>query len=185
MKVNSLNSATKASPPSSRNATLRFLGIFFGLISVFYALTLSPWVDANALFPVMKVSARGTSALLGLLGTKTTVEGVLVRGPACAVAVRRGCDPLEPIMLFAAAAIAFPTGWRKRLAGILCAVVLLFSLNLVRVASLYLLRANKSAVFESIHLVWWPAFFVAASLVLWILWLCWIRQPAPASLVAE
>jgi exosortase/archaeosortase family protein len=185
MKVDSLNSETKATRRSNRNAMLRFLGIFFGLITIYYALALSPWVDANALFPVMKFSARGTSVLLGLLGTKTTVEGVLVRGPACAVAVRRGCDPLEPIVLFAAATIAFPTGWRRRFAGILCAAMLLFGLNLVRVASLYLLRANGSAFFESIHLVWWPAFFVAASLVLWILWLCWIRQPAPVSIVAE
>src|SRR5262249_15016855 len=135
----------------------------------------SPWVDSNALFPVMKASARGSSVLLNFLGAKTTVEGVVIRGSECAVAVRRGCDPLEPIVLFAAAVIAFPANWRSRGSGMVLASVFLFVLNLARVASLYLLRAENSALFESLHLVWWPALFIVGSLVLWVLWLRWVQ----------
>jgi exosortase H (IPTLxxWG-CTERM-specific) len=177
MKAERATAKPPDGPASPKKQTLRFLGIFFSLITMFYVLTLSTWVDARILFPVMKASARGTSLLLNLIGSKTTVDGLIVRGPDCAVAVRRGCDPLEPIVLFAAAVIAFPARWRARLAGILLAAVFLFGLNLVRVASLYLLRAKKSPLFESLHLVWWPAFFIAAALALWVLWLRWTRRP--------
>jgi exosortase H (IPTLxxWG-CTERM-specific) len=160
---------------------LRFLGVFFATVAVYYSLTLSPWVDANALYPVMKVSARGTSALLNLIGVKTTVEGVVVRGTGYSVAVRRGCDPLEPIVLFAAGVVAFPAPWRRRLPALAAASVLLFGLNLVRIVSLYLLGAGKSSMLESVHLWCWPAFFIICSLALWVLWLRWIRNPIPSA----
>jgi exosortase/archaeosortase family protein len=160
---------------------LRFLAIFLALTGAYYALTLSPWVDANGLLPVMKASAHGTSVLLNLIGTKTTAEGVVVRGPDYAVAVRRGCDPLEPIALFAAAVMAFPAPWRQRFAGLLIVSVFLFGLNLVRVVSLYLLGLHKSSLLESFHLVWWPALFIACSLLLWIVWLRWVQRSRSGS----
>jgi exosortase H (IPTLxxWG-CTERM-specific) len=160
---------------------LRFLGIFLALVTVYYAATLSPWVDANVLYPVMKASARGTSALLNLFGAKTTVMGVEIRGPDYAVAVRRGCDPLEPIVLFAAGVIAFPAPWRRRLPALVVAGVFLFGLNLVRIVSLYLLGADKSSLLDSFHLWFWPAFFIICSLVLWVLWLQWLQRSGSAT----
>jgi len=154
---------------------LRFLGIFFALVTVYYALTLWPWVDANAIFPVLKVSARGTSAILSVIGVKTTAAGVVVRGIDHAVAVRRGCDPLEPIVLFSAGVIAFPAPWRRKVPGLIVGSAFLFVFNLLRIASLYLLGANKSPLLESAHMVWWPAFFIVCSLILWVLWLHWVR----------
>lgn len=164
---------------TSQKAMLRFLAIFFAIIVLFYSLTLSPWMDAHALYPVMQASAHGTSTLLNLFGFKTTVEGVLVHGPDYAVAVRRGCDPLEPIVLFAAGVVAFPAPWGRKLVGMLIGSTLLFVLNLTRVASLYLLGARNSPLFESIHLWWWPAFFIVCSLTLWIAWLRWTQSSRP------
>jgi len=154
---------------------LRFLGVFFAFVTVYYALTLSPWVDANAIFPVLKVSARETSAILKVIGIKTTTEGVVVRGIDHAVAVRRGCDPLEPIVLFSAGVIAFPATWRRKIPGLIVGGAFLFVFNLLRIASLYLLGANKSPLLESAHMVWWPAFFIVCSLILWVLWLRWVQ----------
>ncbi|MGO8697336.1 MAG: exosortase H [Limisphaerales bacterium] len=161
---------------------LRFLGIFFAIVAVFYSLTLSPWVDANVLYPVMKASARGTSMLLNLIGVKTTVEGVVVRGPGYSVAVRRGCDPLEPIVLFAAGVMAFPAPWRRKLAAIAVVSAILFGVNMLRIVSLYLLGAKKSPLLDSFHLWWWPAFFIIGTLVLWVLWLRWIQGPIQSSI---
>lgn len=72
---------------------LRFLAIFLALVAAYYALTLSPWVDAHVLFPVMKASARGASATLGALGVRTTAKGVLVQGPRYACRVETCSDP--------------------------------------------------------------------------------------------
>ena len=166
---------------AEKKAMLRFIGIFLGLVFAFYALTLSPWVDAKILFPVMKTSARGTSALINLVGVKTITEGVVIRGSNYAVAVRRGCDPLEPIVFFAAGLVAFPAAWRQRFIGLIVGGTFLFFLNLVRIATLYLLGANHSSLLESFHLWWWPAGFIVCALALWVLWLLWIRRLATQS----
>jgi exosortase H (IPTLxxWG-CTERM-specific) len=166
---------------SGAKMALHFIGVFLTFIGVFYVLALSPWVDANMFFPVMKVSARAASALLNLAGDKTTAEGVEIRGLGYAVAVRRGCDPLEPIVLFAAGMMAFPATWRQRLIGLAIGGSFLFLLNLLRIASLFLLGANKSALLDSFHLCWWPAFFIVCSLVLWVLWLRWVQSVVPSS----
>jgi exosortase H (IPTLxxWG-CTERM-specific) len=151
------------------------LGIFFAIVVIYYSLTLSPWIDANVLYPVMKASARGTSTLLNLIGVKTTVEGVIVRGLDHSVAVRRGCDPLEPIVLFAAGVMAFPAPWRRKVLAIAVVSAFLFGVNLLRIVSLYLLGARKSPLLDSFHLRWWPAFFIFGILVLWVLWMRWIQ----------
>ena len=163
-------------PGADREKMLRFIGVFFGLVFAFYALTLLPWVDANILFPVMKASARGSSVLLNLVGARTITEGVVVRGPSYAVAVQRGCDPLEPIVFFTAGLMAFPAAWRRRFAGLAVGGTFLFFLNLVRIATLYLLGASHSSQLEAFHLWWWPAFFIVCALALWVLWLLWIRR---------
>jgi exosortase H (IPTLxxWG-CTERM-specific) len=166
---------------AQRKAMLRFLGIFLGTVAVYYALTLSPWVDANVLYPVMKASAQATSVLLNVTGVKTSVEGVVIRGPLYAVAVRRGCDPLEPLVLFTAGVLAFPATWCQRLSGLAIGSALMFGINVVRIFSLYLLGARGSSLLESFHLWWWPAFFILCSLALWVVWLQWIRGAGQAT----
>jgi exosortase H (IPTLxxWG-CTERM-specific) len=168
-------------PASRRKDMAHFLAIFLAVVAIYYCLTLSPWIDAKVLYPVLKASARGTSALLNLGGFKTTVEGVIIHGPAYSVAVRRGCDPVEPMVLFAAGVVAFPAPWRRRLQGIFAVAFFLFALNLVRIASLYLLGLKKSSLLDAFHLWYWPAFFIICSLLLWVLWIRWIQPPLPAS----
>ncbi len=178
----STDSRGHASEHASERRELRwFFTVFLALLAAFYALSLLPWIDARIFFPVMKVCAHGSSALLNLAGLKTIAEGVVIRGPGFAVAVRRGCDPLEPIVLFAAAVIAFPAAWRLRFIGLAIGNSFLFGLNLARIASLYLLGASKSTLFESFHLCWWPVFFIVCSLALWVLWLLWIKAATPGS----
>lgn len=185
MKPELSNSKCPPQGDGRRSVMLRFLGIFLATVAAYYSLTLSPWVDANMLYPVMKASARGTSSLLSFLGVKTTVEGVVVSGPGYSVAVRRGCDPLEPIVLFAAGVMAFPAPWRRRIPALVVASAFLFGMNLVRLVSLYLLGARKSPMLETFHLWCWPAFIIISSLVLWVLWLRWIQRPLRASKFAD
>lgn len=161
---------------AGRKAVRRFLLIFLGLVGCYYGLTLIPWVDANVLYPVLVFSAQGSSFLVNLTGDQTTVQGVLVQGSKFVVAVRRGCDPLEPIALFGAAVIAFPASWKRKVCGLAIGAALLFMLNLVRIGSLYLLGKSKSTLFETLHLELWPAFFILVALSLWVLWLMWIRD---------
>jgi exosortase H (IPTLxxWG-CTERM-specific) len=174
MKSASALSAPTGSPGYRPESARRFLLIFLGTVAAYYALTLSPWVDAHLLYPVMTASASASSVLLHILGIKTTVAGVVVSGANFSVAVRRGCDPLEPMVLFAAGVLGFPAPWRCRLAGMFIGWIILFGLNLVRLASLFLLGAEKSPWFDGLHLWGWPAGYILCALALWVVWLRWV-----------
>ncbi len=157
----------------------RFLLIFLMIVAGYYCLTLVPWVDRHVLYPLLEGSAKASSLLLNVLGQTTTSNGIVIQGTSFAVAVRRGCDPLEPIALLSAAVIAFPAALRYKVAGLIAGAALLFALNLVRIGSLYWLGCHKSAWFETVHLELWPACFILVSIGLWVLWLIWIRKTQP------
>jgi exosortase/archaeosortase family protein len=157
--------------PRPRRAAFRFLAIFVAVIALFYAITLSSWVERHAILPVMRVSADGVSWLLNLGGARTTVDGVLIRGPDFSVAVKRGCDPIEPIVLLGAALVAFPSPWRFRAGGFLVGATILFALNLVRIATLYLAGRAQVSWFEPLHQEWWPAGFILTAFLIWFGWL--------------
>ena len=157
----------------------RFLLIFLWIVAAYYALTLVAWADRNVLYPVLKLSAQASSLLLNLTGESTSTKGIVIQGATFAVAVRRGCDPLEPIALFGAAVIAFPAPSRRKAMGLAIGAALLFTLNVLRIVSLYWLGRHKSVWFETVHLELWPAFFIIVSLSLWVLWLIWIRRTQP------
>jgi exosortase H (IPTLxxWG-CTERM-specific) len=164
---------------TSKSQVRRFLLIFLGIVGAYYALTLVLWVDGNILYPLLQLSAQASSLLLNLTGENTTTKGIVIQGATFAVAVRRGCDPLEPIALFGAAVIAFPAPWRPKVMGLAIGAALLFTLNMLRIASLYWLGKCKSGWFETVHLELWPAFFILVSLSMWVLWLIWIRRTKP------
>jgi exosortase/archaeosortase family protein len=102
----------------------------------------------------------------------------LVQGPDFGVVVRRGCDPLEPIVLFGAAVLAFPAPIPKKLWGLAAGSSILFVVNLIRVASLYVAGRTHTVWFETIHQELWPAFFIVFAVVLWCLWLWWAQPSA-------
>ena len=167
-------------PPSDRAgfraAPARFLGLFLGIVIVYYLLTATAWVDARVIYPVLQATAHGASLILNAVGAHTRVEGVVIQGPAFAVRVQRGCDPLEPIVLFWAAVIAFPAPVPKKATGLALGSITLFGLNLIRIITLYWVGKARWSCFEAIHQELWPALFILLAVLLWVFWLTWTRR---------
>ena len=154
----------------------RFIVIFLLVVGGYFGLAAVPWVDQTIVLPVLKFSASGAASLLALFGVAAQAEGVLVKGDGFSVAVRSGCDPLAPIALMAGAMLGFPSDWLRRFIGILLGAVILFGLNLVRIASLFLTGRAHSSWFYSLHQEWWPAFFIVVALLMWWGWLNWVGR---------
>jgi exosortase H (IPTLxxWG-CTERM-specific) len=148
------------------------------MLVVYYAITVIPWVDREVIYPVLEATTRSSSWLLNLAGAETTAQGVTIQGSQFAVRVQRGCDPLEPIVLLGAAIMAFPAALGKKLGGFFCGAVVLFGLNLLRVASLYLAGGMRPGWFETVHQEVWPALFVVFALLLWVFWVAWTLRSA-------
>jgi exosortase/archaeosortase family protein len=155
---------------------LRFLALFLSTLGCYYVLTLSPFVDRYLIYSTLEWTADAAGWLLSFAGGSATVHGVTIQTPDFAIRIQRGCDPLEPIILFGAAVIAFRAPLRKKLSGILVGGLVLFALNLIRILSLCWTTRNYPGWFETVHQEWWPALFIILSLVLWVVWIRWAQE---------
>ena len=155
----------------------RFLAGFGLLLAGYYWVILLPWGD-RALYAYLRVNAWLSNSILQLVGEHTTVTDVTIRATGFALAVRRGCDALEPAWFFCAAILAFPAPWRRKTVALLVGASGILALNLVRIVSLFLIGRRFPAFFVTAHLELWPAGFILLAVSLWLLWIRSIRVPA-------
>jgi exosortase/archaeosortase family protein len=77
------------------------------------------------------------------------------------VVVTPACSGADPFALLAAAVLAYPAPWLRRVAAALGGLGLLLSLNTLRIASL--MRAAGTPAFMPLHLYVWPAVLAGAA----------------------
>ncbi len=154
---------------ASKGPVLQF-GLSFALwLAVLYALLATTFFD-RMLYSYLEANAWLANAILRGLGQPTHVSEVTIQSPQFAMAVRRGCDAVEPTWLLCAAMISFPAPLLHKLWGMLAAVVLLQILNLIRIVSLYWIGIHLPGFFNSAHLELWPTAFIVVAIVIFVGW---------------
>jgi exosortase/archaeosortase family protein len=84
------------------------------------------------------------------------------------VRIIKGCDAMEAKILFAAAIVAFPALWRRRLAMLAAGLGALTLLNVLRITSLYAVGTALPAKVEFLHLEVWPFVMVTVATLLFL-----------------
>ena len=154
---------------SAKGPVLLFGAKFGVLLLLFYGVLALPPVE-KALYFYLEANAWTSSFLLNLLGQGTQVNEVTIRSPEFAIAIRRGCDAIEPAWLLCAAILAFPGPWRSKATGMLAGFVILQLLNLVRIVTLFGIGKSMPAFFPAAHLEIRPTVFILAAILLFIGW---------------
>jgi exosortase/archaeosortase family protein len=154
---------------ADRSPVLRF-GLKFGAaLTLFYALLSTSFFD-RALYSYLEANAWLANAILRGLGQPTHVSEVTIQSPQFAMAIRRGCDAVEPTWLLCAAMISFPAPLLHKLRGMLTAIILLQVLNLVRIVTLYWIGIHLPGFFNSAHMELWPTAFIVVAILLFVAW---------------
>ena len=167
---------------AARSPVLRF-GLNFGLwLALFYALLTTPFFD-RALYTYLEANAWLANAILSALGQHTHVNEVTIQSPQFSMAIRRGCDAVEPTWLLCAAMISFPAPLLHKLWGMLAAIVLLQVMNLVRIITLYWIGIHLPGFFNPAHMELWPTAFIAVAIAFFIGWREKSQQPATPAVV--
>jgi exosortase H (IPTLxxWG-CTERM-specific) len=157
----------------AKNPVLGFVLVFGVLLLVLYGLTLTR-AFRKELFPAyLTLNARVSSAVLNVLGQSTAVSGTSIQKPGFAIDIRRGCDAIDPIILFCSAVVAFPMSWKKKILGLVLGAIVLALLNLVRIISLFFIGAYYPSAFDMMHGEVWQALFILLALVFWAVWIQW------------
>jgi len=163
---------------AGRGPVLAF-GLKFGALMVlFYAVSMTPFFD-RMLYAYLEANARLANAILNGLGQASRVSGVTIRSARFAITVRRGCDAVEPAWFFCAAVLSFPAPFVRKIPGLLAGAALILAMNLVRIASLYLIGIYSPGFFDLAHLEIWPAAFIIAAILLWTAWIKWTGRNEP------
>ena len=159
-------------------AKTRFFVVFCVLVAAFYASLESELVSRSVFPPLHAVTARLAAGGLSLARHDVSaVEGsILCRNGQLAVGA--GCDALEPSVLLIAAVVAFPATAAAKLAGVLVGAAFVFVLNLARVMTLVLAFDSDAETFRTLHVLVWPATFMAVTLAAWVSWAAWARRRA-------
>jgi len=150
---------------------LVFIGSVALMIILFYVLYRNAWVEEHLFTPLVNFYATISGGLLTFFGYSNTVSGDMIHSQQLSVAVKKGCDALEPMAIFAAGVVAFPAGLKPKLTGIGIGLAILFVLNIIRIISLYITGIHFPALFEPMHLAVWQVVFIIIAIILWFLWL--------------
>jgi exosortase H (IPTLxxWG-CTERM-specific) len=161
----------------SKSPVLVFVAAFGLLLGLFYGVTLTP-LFKNALFPAyLRFNAAASNVLLRVVGQDSVVRGTSISSRSFSIDIRRGCDAVEPTALLLAAVLAFPVPFRRKIPGLLLGSLLLALVNLVRIASLFLIGIYFPRTFELMHGDVWQVVFILLAILFWVLWMRWATRP--------
>lgn len=83
--------------------------------------------------------------------------------PGFELEIRQGCDGMEVWLMLATALLAFPMPLRRRLRSIGYGTMLVFSLNLIRIVSIFHMALKRPEWFVVVHEFAWPTAMVLAA----------------------
>jgi exosortase family protein XrtM len=157
---------------AGKGAVLFFGAKFGALVLLLYGVLAVPFSE-RILYSYLKANAWMSNLILNAFGQGTHVTEVTIQSPGFAIAIRRGCDAVEPTWLLCAAILAFPGSFKRKLTGMLAGMVILQLLNLVRIVTLYWIGSHFPAFFPSAHLEIWPAVFIIVAILCFVGWKEW------------
>ena len=157
---------------------VRFVALFaliFGVLQLALVKTRAPVADWLVAAPAAWALARA------LPEDRVTVHANELHSARVRLKILPGCEGTELFFLLLAGVLAFPAPWRAKLAGLALGLPLVFALNVVRVATLYVTVRDFPVRFELVHGYVAPTAFVA---LLGVFFWCWTarvprRETAP------
>jgi exosortase/archaeosortase family protein len=167
---------------ASRAAQVRFALVFCAIAGVasfayYFPHRAGSFADV-CLTEYLRVYVRCVGAVLGRLDSTVSVSGFDVQG-RFPLRIVRDCDGMQINILFAAAVIAFPSTWARRMGGLAAGIGLLATLNVVRLCSLYFVGVYWPADFDFVHREVWPIIFVVVALAVFAAWAGLLARSAP------
>ena len=156
----------------THKAIVRFCLIFLGLL-IFLATTFPYLTDKfnPQVYWLNAATAEVTGFFLKPLGMTTRVSSTIVSLPNFSVEVVGECTGLYEMLIFLAAMIAYPAGWKKKLVGAGLGIPFLYAVNIVRMIFIMVVGNWSPKTFDFMHLYFWQVAMILIIVSAWVLWI--------------
>lgn len=155
----------------------RFFLTFLLLVVVLFAAELTPPVQQAVVLPFTAAIAHISAGLMQLWDEQVMAQGKIIWDAASgfAVSIEAGCNGVEAAIVLIAAMAAFPAPWLDKVIGITVGFFTIQVLNLARIVTLFYLGQWNQTAFEWAHLYVWQALIMLDVLIVFLIWLRWLR----------
>lgn len=150
-----------------RTVLLAWLGFVVTLVTLQAILE---WIDPRVWHRILDWNAVGTAWGLSAIGTPAHAEGRFVVGEGLRIEIIRECTAVHPAILFLAAVVGYPSGWRAKLLGAALGLPALMAINLLRLVGVCYVGSVRPAFFETAELLVGQSLIFVATLLLWLAW---------------
>ena len=159
--------------PVSRRTIVCFVFLFGVFVGLFYLISATTMFREHVFPEYLHANAKAAAAILAVFGQGTTATGHSVTSNRFGVSVERGCDAVEPTVLFLAAVLASPVAFQPKIPGLVFGTLALAVVNLLRIITLFLTGIYWPAAFHVMHVDVWQAIFIFLALLFWVFWALW------------
>jgi len=120
---------------------------------------------------LMEFTAALSGSAVGLFTGDASYGGQICSFQGFTVKIIDECTGVMEMVIYTAAVVAYPTGWRNKLWGLLLGIPAIYVFNVVRIIFLLVVGAYSQAVFDFMHLYFWQATLIVIIATIWIGWL--------------
>ena len=154
-----------------RNRVVQFSIVFF-LTFMLFAFILHQNFVSNFLNGfVSNCTALHVAFLLKIFGINAYSQGVIVCGETFSLTIVKECTSYYKMMLLVSAIIAYPSPVKHKITGCIAGTVIIYLLNLFRVASLFITGVYFRNSFDMAHEHVTQTIFTFLVAILWLLWI--------------
>ena len=154
------------------NPAYRFVLLFLpllGVVSLVYPLFVKHFNFVIQAF--IEATATIEYYFLSVFSSEARLNGKLVWFGNFVVKIIDECTGIYEMLIFSAAVLAFPTGWRDKGLGILMGCPMIYLFNLLRIAMLIVVGRFWPSAFDFMHVYFWQATMIVMITTVWLIWI--------------
>lgn len=152
----------------SNRSIIFFVIGFLGIVAAYYLFI--NLVGERFFDGYISMTSRIAAFLLSIFEESAYSKGPIIGDLDNYVVLSFGCEGTEPIVVYLAGVLSFPALWKYRIKGAIIGLILLYTMNIIRVVVLFYIAKNYSNQFELFHITIFPVLFIFFAILSWAIW---------------
>ncbi len=139
------------------------------LLVIVILLQLHP-IEEAVVVPFTSFVAFAARIVVNVFGAGAVTQDNCLTASGFSISIVDGCNGIYAVVILISGVLAYPAPWKHRLWGVLLGTSAVFSLNLIRVISLFYIGRRYPTFFEGVHVYVWQPIIIVWAIIVWDFW---------------